>query len=254
MEPSTLTDPEKGTNFLDHLEALRNVLLKSAGCFLLFCIPAWYFSGDILQLILTHAAPEGFKLHYFTIMEPFFTLLKITLILALTASIPFIIGWVWGFIVPGLTADERKKLAFPVFLMFFLALGGAAVAIFFILPAMITFSMSFAGYSLEPVIGIGEFVSLIMVIILAAMAMFQFPVILLGLLTTGIINPDMVKSKRAHVVVAIFILAAIFSPPDVFSQLLLAVPTYILFEATLIFYAFREKKSDPNRMIYQDIE
>ena len=79
-------DSEKGSNFLDHLEALRNVLLKSAGCFLLFCIPAWYYAGDILQLIVTYAAPEGFKLHYFTIMEPFFTLLKITLILALTAS------------------------------------------------------------------------------------------------------------------------------------------------------------------------
>ena len=107
---------------------------------------------------------------------------------------------------------------------------------------------------MQPVIGIGDFVSLLLMVILATMAMFQFPVILLGLLTTGIINLDMVKSKRAHVVVAIFILAAIFSPPDVFSQLLLAVPTYILFEATLIFYAFREKKSDPNRMIYQDIE
>ena len=247
-------DSEKGSNFLDHLEALRNVLLKSAGCFLLFCIPAWYYAGDILQLILTYAAPEGFKLHYFTIMEPFFTLLKITLILALTASIPFIIGWFWGFIAPGLTVDERKKLAFPVFLMFFLALGGAAVAIFFILPAMITFSMSFEGYSLEPVIGIGEFVSLIMVIILAAMAMFQFPVVLLGLLTTGIIKLDTVKSKRAHTVVAIFILAAIFSPPDIFSQLLLAVPTCILFEVTLIFFAFRERKSDCYKEIYQDIE
>ena len=103
-------------------------------------------------------------------------------------------------------------------------------------------------------IGIGDFVSLILVIVLAAMAMFQFPVILLGLLTTGVLQLETVRAKRAHIMVIIFILAAVFSPPDVFSQLLLAVPTYILFEATLIFYAFREKKSDPNRMIYQDIE
>ena len=243
---------QENANFLEHLEALRSVILKSAGCFLLFCIPAWYFAGDVLQIILDYAAPEGFKLHYFTVMEPFLTLLKIALILAVTASIPFTLYWVWGFIAPALTRDERKKLAFPVFMMFFLALGGAAIAIFFILPAMITFSMSFTGNSLEPVIGIGDFVSLIVVIVLAAMAMFQFPVILLGLLTTGILQLETVRSKRPHIAVVIFILAAVFSPPDVFSQLLLAIPTYILFEGTLLFYAIRQKKDESYDMIYSE--
>ena len=243
---------EENANFLEHLEALRSVLLKSAGCFLLFCIPAWFFAGDILQLILDHAAPEGFKLHYFTVMEPFLTLLKIALILAFTASIPFILYWIWGFIAPALTSEEKRKLAFPVFLMFFLALGGAAVAIFFILPAMITFSMSFTGNALEPVIGIGDFVSLILVIVLAAMAMFQFPVILLGLLTTGVLQLETVRAKRAHIMVIIFILAAVFSPPDVFSQLLLAIPSCILFEATLLFYAIRQKKDDSYDKIYSN--
>ena len=83
------------------------------------------------------------------------------------------------------------------------------------------------------------------------MAMFQFPVILLGLLTTGVVNPDVVKAKRPHVIVVIFILAAIFSPPDVFSQLLLAVPTYILFEVTLLYYAIRLKKEDCYETIYR---
>ena len=243
---------EENANFLEHLEALRSVLLKSAGCFLLFCIPAWFFAGDILQLILDHAAPEGFKLHYFTVMEPFLTLLKIALILAFTASIPFILYWIWGFIAPALTSEEKRKLAFPVFLMFFLALGGAAAAIFFILPAMITFSMSFTGNVLEPVIGIGDFVSLILVIVLAAMAMFQFPVILLGLLTTGVLQLETVRAKRAHIMVIIFILAAVFSPPDVFSQLLLAIPSCILFEATLLFYAIRQKKDDSYDKIYSN--
>ena len=136
--------------------------------------------------------------------------------------------------------------------MFFLALAGAAVAIFFILPAMISFSLSFTGNSLEPVIGIGDFVSLIMVIVLAAMAMFQFPVLLLGLLTTGVINLETVRTKRPLVIVVIFILAAIFSPPDVFSQLLLAIPCCLLFEATLLFFAFRQQKDRSYEEIYQD--
>lgn len=239
-------------NFWEHLEALRGVLLKTGVCFLLLCIPAGYFAGDILQLLLEYAAPEGFKLHYFTVMEPFMTLLKITLVLALTGTLLPALWWLWGFIAPGLTSDERKKLALPVSFMFFLALGGAAVAIFCIIPAMIRFSLSFAGDGLQPVIGIGDFISLLLTVILATMAMFQFPVILLGLLTTGVLNLDVVKSKRPYIIVIIFVLAAIFSPPDVFSQLLLAIPTYILFEASLLYYACSLKKDDSYETIYKD--
>ncbi len=241
-------------SFIEHLEALRGVLLKTAICFLLLCIPAGYYSADILQVLLDYAAPDGFKLHYFTVMEPFMTLLKITLVLAMTGTFLPALWWLWGFIAPGLTSDERKKLALPVSFMFFLALGGAVVAIFCIVPAMIRFSLSFAGKDLQPVIGIGDFVSLLLMVILATMAMFQFPVILLGLLTTGVLNLDVVKSKRPHIIVIIFVLAAIFSPPDVFSQLLLAIPTYILFEASLLYYAIRQKKEDSYEMIYKDTE
>jgi sec-independent protein translocase protein TatC len=84
------------------------------------------------------------------------------------------------------------------------------------------------------------------------MAMFQFPVILLGLLTTGVLNLDVVKAKRPHIIVVIFVLAAIFSPPDVFSQLLLAIPTYILFEVSLLYYTIRQKKEDSYETIYKD--
>lgn len=246
-----MSETAKG-NFLEHLEALRGVLLKIAFCFLLLCIPAGYFSGDILQCLLDYAAPDGFKLHYFTVMEPFMTLLKITVIVALTGTFLPAIWWIWGFIAPGLTPEERKKLITPVSLIFFLALGGVAVAVFCIIPALIRFSLSFAGGDLQPVIGIGDFVSMLLVVILASMAMFQFPVILLGLLTVGVLNLDVVKAKRPHVIVVIFILAAIFSPPDVFSQLLLAIPTCILFEASLLYFSWRQKKEDSYETIYKD--
>ncbi|MBO7147203.1 MAG: twin-arginine translocase subunit TatC [Lentisphaeria bacterium] len=245
---------QSDSSFLDHLEALRNVLLKIAGLFLLLCIPAWYFSGDVLQLLLNYAAPPGFKLHYFTVMEPFMTQLKISLILALTASLPLSLWWLWKFIAPGLTEEEQQKLRYPFFMILFLALAGAAVTIFFIIPALIRFSLSFAGDTIAPVIGIGDFVSMILVVILAGMAMFQFPLVLLGLLTTGILQIETVKQKRPHIVVTIFILAAIFSPPDVFSQLLLAIPTYLLFEASLLFFSLRKARDDSYEKIYKDTE
>lgn len=125
-----------------------------------------------------------------------------------------------------------------------LALTGAVLCILFIVPALIRFSVSFSGPGLQPVIGIGDFTGLVLTVLLAAMVLFQFPVLLYLLLKTGILHLSTLKNKRPHVIVLIFILAAIFSPPDVFSQLLLAIPSWLLFECSLIFFSKRFPEQD----------
>jgi len=235
-------DPDQA-GFLEHLEALRGVLLKTLLLFVLGCIPGWYFSEPLLKLLLDYAAPEGFSLHYFTLMEPFLTRLKIMLMLSLCVTLPGALWWFWGFISPALTERERRALRTPVISILLLAAAGAAVSILFIVPALVRFSLSFAGPEMRPVIGIGDFVSLILMVILAGMLLFQLPMVLLGLLTLGIVDLEAVRKKRPLVIVVIFILAAVFSPPDVFSQLLLAVPTWLLFELSLLIYSTRQKKS-----------
>lgn len=238
-----MADSPEEAGFLDHLEALRAVLLKILLLFVIGCVPGWYFSEFLLDFLLQYAAPEGFSLHYFTLMEPFLTRLKIMLMLALCVTLPGALGWIWGFIAPALTASERKALRMPMVSILLLAILGAAVSILFIVPALIKFSLSFAGPELQPVIGIGDFVSLILMVILAGMLLFQMPMVLFGLLTLGIVNLETVRKKRPYVIVVIFILSALFSPPDVFSQLLLAIPTWILFELSLLFYSVRKRKS-----------
>ncbi len=248
---------DKETNtpgFLDHLDALRSVLLKIILIYGLFCLPGWYFSQKMLDLLLGYAAPAGFSLHYFTLMEPFLTRLKIMMVAAFIGTLPFALWWLWGFIAPGLTPDERKALRTPVLSMLFLAAGGAALCLFFIVPALVAFSLSFAGPDMKPVIGIGNFVSMILVVTLAGMLLFQFPVVLLVLLTTGIVNLDTIRRKRSHVIVIIFILAAVFSPPDVFSQIILAIPTWLLFELSLLVFAWRSRKDKSGYELYEDTE
>ena len=229
--------------FLEHLEALRSVLLKILLLFAAGCIPGWYFSDVLLKLLLEYAAPEGFALHYFTLMEPFLTRVKIMLLLSLCVTLPGALWWIWGFISPALTDRERKNLRTPMLSILLLAALGAAVSIVFIVPALVRFSLSFAGPEMKPVIGIGDFVSLILMVVLAGMLLFQLPMVLLGLLTLGIVDLKSIQKKRPLVIVGIFFLAAVFSPPDVFSQLLLAIPTWLLFELSLLFYAWRRKDS-----------
>lgn len=230
--------------FLDHLDELRSELLKIAGVFLLLCVPAWYLSEIILKALLDYAAPQGFTLHYFTLMEPFLTRMKVTLMLALTLSLPWTLFRIWRFVSPALLEEEKKSLLLPFASVFLLALLGGAISLFFVVPSLIGFSLSFAGESLRPVIGIGDFVSMILMVLLAGMGLFQFPMVMYVLLVLGVVDVATVRKKRPYVIVLIFILSAVFSPPDVVSQLLLAFPAWILFEVSLLLFSFRKEKKD----------
>ncbi|MBP5183385.1 MAG: twin-arginine translocase subunit TatC [Lentisphaeria bacterium] len=239
---------EEDPSFLAHLEALRSVLLRICGVYFLFCLPCWFLAPFLLAKLLSFAAPEGFRLHYFSLMEPFFVQLKLTLLLALFFSLPYGIGKIWGFILPALHEEEKKKIVFPVLSVLFFALLGIAVALFLIIPAMVRFSLSFAGESMQAVLGIGDFVSLLLALILAAMLLFQFPLVIYFLLSLGILNVETIRKKRPHAVVMIFVFAALFSPPDVASQLFLALPAWALFELSLLVFSakFKEKDEEKN--------
>lgn len=235
---------EEDPSFLAHLDALRSVLLRIGMVYLLLCIPCYFLAPPVLDILLKYAAPRGFKLHYFSLMEPFFVQLKLTFLLALFFALPYIVGKLWFFVAPALHQEEKKKILLPVLSIFFLALFGTVVALGFIIPAMVRFSLSFAGENMLPVLGIGDFISLLLAVILASMVLFQFPVLMYVLLSLGILKLSVVRKKRSLMVVVIFIFAAIFSPPDVASQLLLALPAWGLFEISLLFFAGKFKDQD----------
>ncbi len=241
----------KDLSFLEHLDVLRGVLFKIIGAFAVLCIPAWFCVPPVVKWLLAYAAPKGFKLHYFSLMEPFFIQLKVMLVLAFFASLPFTLYCLWGFVAPGLTERERRGVRSPLLLSFFLALAGAAFGILLIVPVIVRFSLSFQGENMTPVIGIGSFMSMILLSVLACAVLFQFPVLLLILLSLGVIDLEWARRQRPVVIVAILAVAAIVTPPDVLSQILVAVPTYLLYEASLLVFRFC-RKPDESLAVYEE--
>ena len=231
-----MADDAENMSFLEHLEQLRKVLQKILAGFLIACFLCWPLSERVLAALLRYAAPEGFQLHYFSLMEPFVARLEVTAFLALVLSLPWS-GWcLWRFLEPALKREERGPVVRTALGMGLLALTGAALALGFIVPSLVRFSLSFASPEMQPVIGIGDFTGLVLLVLLAAMALFQFPLLLYLLLLVGVLDVAQLRRKRPLVIVVIFVLAALFSPPDVLSQLLLAVPAWLLFEAGMVFF------------------
>jgi len=234
-------------SFFDHLEALRGVLLRGLAVYALLFLPAWYFAPKLRDLLLSFAAPEGFKLHYFSLLEPFFVQLKVALALALLVSLPVWLKLLWDFIVPALRENERRAGRLPVVAGSFLAAAGASVGIFLILPAVVRFSLSFVSDSLDPVIGIGGFIDFALAAALGGALLFQFPLVLLALVATGVVPLAALRRKRGEVLVGLLIAGALLTPPDAVSQLLLTLPAYLLFEATLLvarLLPFRKESPD----------
>ena len=230
--------------FLGHLESLRFVILKILFAYALLFIPAWIFSAPLTDRLLDFAAPSGFKLHYFSLMEPFFIRLKMSAVLDLFASLPFTLYFIWNFISPGLYEAERRILRLPFILSVFLALAGIAFALFFLLPAVVGFSLSFSGPRMDPVIGIDSFVSMALLLVLACSVMFQFPLILFGLMTANVIQPETLTKQRPFVIVLILVVSAFLTPPDVISQIMLALPAWLLFELSIFLFRLRKKNAE----------
>ena len=223
-----------GTSFFDHLEALRRVLLRGLLVYAALFYPAWAAAPYLRDRLLAFAAPPGFKLHYFTLLEPFFVQLKVALALDLLVSLPVWLKLLWDFVTPALRDRERRVGRIPAVAGTFLAAAGAAVGIFFIVPAVVRFSLSFVSDSLEPVIGIGGFIDFALLAALGGALLFQFPLVLLALIAAGAIRLDTLRRHRGEVFVVLLIAGALLTPPDAVSQILLTVPACLLFEGTLL--------------------
>lgn len=230
--------------FLAHLEALRKVVLEILAVFVLLLIPAWYFAPDFLrylQIAASNAANASgikFELRYFALMEPFIVELKSGMLLAFAAGLPIYFWRFWHFLAPALYAKERKFLLSGAIAAWLLFIAGAALGLFGVMPLLVKFSISFAREGLTPLIGLNNFIGLLMTVVLAFGAMFELPIVLLALLKAGLIELATLRKKRPLVLVIILFLAAFLTPPDIISQLMLGIPTYLLFELTLIVGSF----------------
>lgn len=240
---------------LDHLLELRTRLLRSIYALVIAFAVCLYFANDILGVLimpLARAFPQGTgRLIYTKLYGAFFVEIKVALFAATLVSFPVIANQLWAFIAPGLYAREKKAfLPFLIATPLLFSLG-ASLAYFVVMPTAFRWFIGFqgmhGGLQLEALPGVEEYLNLVMQFILAFGGSFLLPVLLMLLNRAGILSRDQLVAARRYVIVGIVALAALITPPDVVSQLMLAIPLMILFEGTLIVMRFAEAKDARER-------
>lgn len=218
-----------------HLEALRGALLRCAAATAVLYPVGYLASPYLINALVRWCVPESAgTLHYFAPMEVLWVRLRLALIAALLAAYPWNILQLWRFLLPALYKRERKALGCCIVSSSLLFFCGAAFSIGLILPLMMNFSGGFATAELRPSIGLANFLNLAGWLTLAFGVMFQSPIIVLLAVRFGMISCGSLRRKRPYIATAILIAAAILTPPDIVSQLMLAIPTWLLFELGLI--------------------
>ena len=245
---------------LDHLLELRARLLRCIIALGIAFAGCLYFADDIFGFLvrpLTEAFPPGQgRLIYTKLYEAFFVELKVALFAAFFISFPVIANQLWAFVAPGLYA--REKRAFLPFLIAtpVLFTSGAALAYFIVMPTAFRWFLGFegarGGLKLEALPGTGDYLSLVMQFILAFGISFLLPVLLLLLNRAGIVRRDQLVAARRYAIVAIFAVAAIATPPDAVSQLMLAIPLLVLFEGSLLVMWLTERRARAGAAVQAD--
>ena len=231
------TAPEE--SFISHLVELRDRLIRSLIAVAVFLGVLCLYPGpgeiyDFLAAPLTAALPEGTKMVAIGVITPFMVPLKVTAMVAFLLALPFILYQAWSFVAPGLYAHE-KRLGVPLIvsstLLFML---GMAFCYYFVFGQVFHFINSFAPKSITPAPDIEAYLSFVMTMFLAFGLSFEVPVALVVLVKLGVVSVEKLKEWRSYFIVGAFVVAAVVTPPDVVSQLALAIPMCLLYEIGIL--------------------
>ena len=247
-----MSEPESiQESFVSHLIELRDRLLRSlvviGVIFAALCIyPGAGHIYDYLALPLTRALPEGTKMVAIGVITPFMVPLKVTGMVALMLSMPYLLFQVWGFIAPGLY-DHEKRLGIPLIVSSTVLFAvGVAFAYFFVFGQLFAFIRQFAPTSVTPSPDIEAYLSFVMTMFLAFGLAFEVPVALVVLVKLGVVSIEKLKEWRSYFIVGAFVVAAVVTPPDAVSQLALAIPMCLLYEVGILFARMVSKpRPDP---------
>lgn len=235
-------------SFVSHLVELRDRLLRCVWVFaviflLLFFV--WPQGGAIYDFLadpLTKALPQGTKMIATSVISPFLVPMKVTAMVAFMISLPWTLFQAWGFVAPGLYSHE-KKLALPLVVSStVLFLAGVAFCYYIVFGRFFLFINDWAPKSITPAPDIEAYLNFVLTMFLAFGVTFEVPVVVVVLCMFGIVTPEKLREWRGYFVVIAFVISAVVTPPDVVSQIALAVPMCLLYEVGLFFAQFVTKR------------
>jgi sec-independent protein translocase protein TatC len=224
-------DQEQG--FISHLVELRSRLVRAAAAVLVVFLGLWPFMRQIFDLLsrpMIGALPQGSKLLATGVITPFLVPLKVTLFAAFLVASPFVLYQAWAFIAPGLYKHERR-LALPVIVSsVFMFFAGISYCYFVVFGVIFRFIAGFAPENVNVAPDIEQYFDFVIRMFIAFGLAFEVPIVVMLLVRLGVTSVEKLRHIRPYMIVGAFVIAAIVTPPDVLSQLLLAVPLWLLYE------------------------
>ena len=243
-----MTEPNAEMPLVAHLTELRTRLLRCVIAIFIVFACLFYFAQDIYTFVsapLRAYLPEGATMIATGVASPFLTPFKLTAWCSLFLAVPIILYQVWGFIAPGLYKHE-KRIALPLLISsIFLFYGGMAFAYFLVFPLIFHFFASVTPEGVAMMTDINEYLDFVLTLFFAFGVAFEIPVATFLVLWVGIVDIETLKKSRPYVIVGCFVVGMILTPPDIFSQTLLAVPMWMLFEVGLLFGGLVRKRGEP---------
>ncbi|HZV55654.1 MAG TPA: twin-arginine translocase subunit TatC [Rhodocyclaceae bacterium] len=234
-------------SFISHLIELRDRLLRALVAVLLVFVVMVPWSANVYDLLaqpMIATLPPGTKMIATGVITPFMVPIKVTLLAAFVIALPVVLYQAWAFVAPGLYAHE-KKFALPLVigatLLFIL---GVAFCYFFVFNTVFKFIAEFSPSSITPAPDIEQYLNFVMTMFLAFGVTFEVPIVVVLLVRFGVVSLEKLKEFRPYAIVGAFIVAAVVTPPDVTSQVLLAVPMCLLYELGLLIARFVGKRPE----------
>ena len=255
MNPDQSELNENKQPLLAHLVELRSRLIKTMIMITLLFVIFYLFADNIYNFLVQPYAnavegEEGRRLIFTALHETFFTYIRVALFAALFISLPFLLIQLWIFVAPGLYKNEKNVVVPYLLATPILFILGSALVYYLIMPLAIKFFLSFesiGGNGALPIqleAKVNEYLSLIMRLILAFGLCFELPVALTLMARVGLVSSEGLKKNRKYVIVGIFAIAAILTPPDPISQIGLGIPILLLYELSIIAVSFIEKRKN----------
>lgn len=234
---------------IEHLIELRSRLMRMVIAILVIFLGLYAFSNDIYTFVadpLMALLPEGSQMIATEVASPFLAPFKLTLVVAVFIAVPFVLHQLWAFIAPGLYQNE-KILAFPLLISSVLLFyGGAAFAYYVVFPLLFDFFVHTGPQNVAVMTDINQYLNFVLKLFFAFGVAFEIPIATFLLIWTGATSVDSLSKKRPYIILGCFVVGMLLTPPDIFSQTLLAVPMWLLYEIGLLFGRLIRRKKVVN--------